>query len=79
MKNAFYIILKVLFVLKIFNFCPDFFGHAGKRLVISNFMTSQTGKLIVTIHILPNISRSTGNQTTKFGHLIECNVRNMRK
>ena len=79
MKNAFYIILKVLFVFKIFNFCPDFFGDAGKRLVISNFMTSQTGKPIVTIHILPNISRSTGNQTTKFGQLIEYNVRNMRK
>ena len=71
--------LKVLFVLKIFNFCPDFFGHAGKRLVISNFMTSQTGKPIVTIHILPNISRSTGNQTIKFGQLIEYNVKNIRK
>ena len=27
------------------------------------------------IHILPNISRSKGNQTMKFGQLIECNVR----
>ena len=27
------------------------------------------------IHILPNISRSKGNQTMKFGQLIECYVR----
>ena len=23
--------LKALFILKTFNFCPDFFGHVGKR------------------------------------------------
>ena len=27
MKNAFYFILKALFVLKEFKFPPDFFGH----------------------------------------------------
>ena len=27
------------------------------------------------MHILPNISRSKGNQTVKFGQLIECNMR----
>ena len=32
-------------------------------------MTSQTGQQIITIHILPNISRSTDNQTMKFGQL----------
>ena len=32
MKNAFYFILKALFVLKILNFCPDFFVHLGKQL-----------------------------------------------
>ena len=32
MKNAFYFILKVLFVLKIFTFFPDFFGYVEKRL-----------------------------------------------
>ena len=31
-KNAFYFILKALFFLKIFDFCPDFFGRMGKRL-----------------------------------------------
>ena len=40
-------------------------------------MTSQSGKQIITIHILPNISRNKGNQTTKFGQLIEHNLRNI--
>ena len=34
-------------------------------------MTSQTGKQIITIHVLPNISRSKGNQAMKFGQLID--------
>ena len=29
------------------------------------------------IHILSNILRSKGNQTMKFGQLIECNMRNI--
>ena len=29
------------------------------------------------IHILPNISRSEGNQTMKFGQLIECTMKNI--
>ena len=40
-------------------------------------MTSQTGKQMVTIHILPNIARSKDNQIMKFDQLIEINVRNM--
>ena len=32
MNNAFYVILKALFVLKIFKFLSLFFGHVGKRL-----------------------------------------------
>ena len=39
-------------------------------------MTSQTGPQITIIHILSNTSRSKGNQTTKFGHLIEYDMRN---
>ena len=31
----------------------------------------------IAIHILPNISKSKGNQTTKFGQLIECNMTNI--
>ena len=34
-------------------------------------MTSQSGSQATTIHILPNISQSKGNQTMKFGQLIE--------
>ena len=34
-------------------------------------MTSQTEKQITEINILPNISRSKGNQTMKFSQLIE--------
>ena len=33
-------------------------------------MVSSTGKQIILIHILPNISRSKDNQTMKFGQLI---------
>ena len=34
-------------------------------------MASQPGEQTITIHILPNISRSKGNQTMKFRQLIE--------
>ena len=37
---------------------------------------SQPGKHTITIHILPNISKSKGNWTVKFGQLIKYNMRN---
>ena len=48
-------------------------------------MTSQTGQRIIRIHILPNISRSKGNQAIieinheiiKFSQLIKYSVRNI--
>ena len=40
-------------------------------------MTSQPGKQNTALHILPNISTSKGNQTMKFGQLIDYNVRNI--
>ena len=40
-------------------------------------MTSQPGKQTIAIYILPNISRSKGNQTVKFDQLIEYNMRNI--
>ena len=43
--------------------------------LISKFITSQPGKQTITIHILPNISRSKGNQRIKFRQLIEYNMR----
>ena len=38
-------------------------------------MTSQVEKQIITIHILPEISRKIINQTIKFGQSIEYNMR----
>ena len=40
-------------------------------------MTSQPEKQTIAIHILPNISRSRGNQTMKFRQLIEYNTTNI--
>ena len=45
--------------------------------LISKFMTSLTGKLLIAIHILPTILRSKGNQTMKFGQLIDYKMRNI--
>ena len=39
-------------------------------------MTSQPGSQTIAIHILSNISQSKGNQTMKFGQLIDYNKRN---
>ena len=36
-------------------------------------MTSQPGWQTITMHIFPNISRSKGHQTMKFGQWIEYN------
>ena len=56
------------------------FDQVEKQLIkkirlISKFMTSQPGKQTISIHILPNISRSKGNQTIKFVQLIKYNMR----
>ena len=52
-------------------------GLIRKIRLILKFVTSQRGQETITIHKLPNISRSKGNQTMKFGQLIEYNVRNI--
>ena len=46
------------------------------RLILK-FITSSTGKQIFLIHILPNIPRDKGNQTKKFGQLLEYNMTNI--
>ena len=38
-------------------------------------MTPQSGQQAITIHILPNTSRSENNQAMKFGLVIENNKR----
>ena len=60
------------------NFVLKFFGHVGNNLIrklrlIPKFLTSQTGKQIITIYVLLNILRSKGNQITKFDQLIDTN------
>ena len=40
-------------------------------------MTSRPGLETIVIQILSNILRSKGNQTMKFGQLIESNMRNI--
>ena len=40
-------------------------------------MSSQPGKWTIAIHILSGVSRSKGDQTIKFGQLIEYNMRNI--
>ena len=47
------------------------------QLVISKFMTSQPDYQTIVIQILSNISRSKGNQTIKFGQLLEYNMGNI--
>ena len=71
MKNVFYFIFKALFVLKIFNFCLDFLVMWKKQLHEENKVNFNIFDVkTVTIYILPNISRSKGNQTLKFGQVI---------
>ena len=40
-------------------------------------MTSQPGLQTIVIHMLPNFSRSQGNQKMKFGQLMKYNMRNI--
>ena len=49
----------------------------GKIRLTSKFMTTKPGLQTIAIHILPNISKSKGNQTMKFGQLIEYNKKNI--
>ena len=40
-------------------------------------MSSQTGKQIIIIHILPDISGNKVDQTRKLGQFIKYNIRNI--
>ena len=48
-----------------------------KLRLISKFMASQPGQQIIMIYILSDISRRKGNQTMKFGQLIEYSMMNI--
>ena len=48
-----------------------------KIRLISKFLTSHPDSIAIAIQILINISRIKGNQTRKFGQLIEYSIRNI--
>ena len=48
-----------------------------KLRIIANFITSPTGKRIITIYILLSISSSEDKQTMKFAQLTEYDMRNI--
>ena len=52
-------------------------GFMRKIRLISQSMMSQPGLQTIAIHLLPNISRSKGNQAMKFGQVIKYTKRNI--
>ena len=80
-EKNFYCSLRAFFVLKTFKFFSWVFGHVEKKCLIRRkilkFMTSQAGLQIVTMHILPTISRRKDNRKMKFCQLSEFNRRNI--
>ena len=46
-------------------------GFFKKIKLISKFITSQPGSQTIVILMLPNISRSKGNQKMKFDQLVD--------
>ena len=89
MTNEFYFVLKALFVFGIFTFYITYYFiiiqiftylHFNFLVMQKNGLTRKlslivTGQKVTKIQILPNISRSKGNQAMKFGHLIDYNKR----
>ena len=66
--------------LRYLHFCPDFLdmfknGLIRKLCLISKFMTPQAEKQIISIRILPNVSRSRGNLAMKFVQLIKYSMK----
>ena len=76
MKNAFYFILKALFILKIFKFLSWLVGHveetAWLERLISKFMTSQHGKQTVIIHIFPGFELAYCDLGNTILYLYDC-------
>ena len=56
---------------------PKIFVLFASLWQTSRFLTSQPGLQKIAIQIFPNISQNKGNQTIKFGQLIEYNKRNI--
>ena len=78
----FLLLQKLFSFLRYLNCCLDFSityknGLIRKVRLISEFMTSPLEKQTIAIYILPNISRSKGSQTMKFGQSTVYNMRNI--
>ena len=70
-----------MLLLRYLIFFPEFFGHVGKRIdkkaeVNFKIYDIPDWETKITIHVLPNISRSEDNQIIKIVQLIQYNVRN---
>ena len=82
MENAVYFTSKALFVLKMFKFLSWLFGQAAKRLDKKDKINFKFCDVTVWLTnncntLIAQYWRSKGNQTMKFGQLIECNLRNI--
>ena len=75
MKNAFYLMLKAIFVLDIFKFLFWYFGYVEEWLDKKVKVNLKNYDVIDWIINNYKISRSTANQTIKFGQLIEFNLK----
>ena len=74
--------LKAIFVLEKRKFLSWLFVSIKNDLImklrlISKFMTSQSGKQMITIRMIPNNLSSKDNQAMKFGQLTKYSVRNI--
>ena len=71
MKNAFFM-LKAVFVFEIITFLSRLFCYVEKRLYKKAWVNLKIHDVTDwATNILSNISRSKGNQTIKFGQLID--------
>ena len=75
MKNAFYLMLKAIFVLDIFKFLFWYFGYVEEWLDKKVKVNLKNYDVIDWIINNYKISRSTANQAIKFGQLIEFNLK----
>ena len=82
MKNAFYFILKAHFVLRMFKVLSSFFGHVRKgvdKKAKANFKIYDVADWQANsynTYIVQHL-KSKGNQTMKFGQLIEYDMRSV--
>ena len=81
MKNAFYVTLKILFVLKVFKCLSLLFDHVGKRLDWKDKVDFKIDEIVAWLtnncnaHIAQYFKKSS--QTIAFGQLTKYNMRNI--